>query len=143
MHECKHPLAPSIFWSSRKSSTQSFPLLALAITRASRDGSSQIFSNVPALIKQAVWEPARLAFRTPDVCGLQLIQRSDKGWSALPRALTHPPPSLVIVIILCPPQADYVRRRVMRDCGVALPYARLVDPVQSPWQYSGCAGSAQ
>jgi hypothetical protein len=100
MHECKHPLAPSIFWSSRKSSTQSFPLLALAITRASRDGSSQIFSNVPALIKQAVWEPARLAFRTPDVCGLQLIQRSEpKVGQHCSRTTLHL--LLVIVIILC------------------------------------------
>jgi hypothetical protein len=73
--------------------------------------------------------PARLAFRTPDVCGLQLIQRSEPGWSALPRALTHPPPSARHRHHpVCPPQADYVRRRVMRDCGVALPYARLVDP---------------
>jgi hypothetical protein len=42
---------------------------------------SQIFSNVPALIKQAVWEPALLAFR--DTMLLQLIQRSEPGWSAL------------------------------------------------------------
>jgi hypothetical protein len=59
----------------------------------------QIFSNVPALIKQAVWEPAR-PFRTPDVCGLQLIQRSEPRLVSASR--TDPPSLLlVIVIILC------------------------------------------
>jgi hypothetical protein len=56
---------------------------------------------------------ASSAFRTPDVCGLQLIS-AVRGWSALPRALTHPPPSARHRHHpVCPPQADYVRRRVM------------------------------
>jgi hypothetical protein len=120
-------LAPSIFWSSRKSSTQAFH----SSTRnhaCVRDGSTARYSaTFRPSEKETVWEPARLpsGHRT---CGLQLIQRSESqkvGQHCL--RTTHPPPSVVIVImLLCPPQADYVRRRVMRDCGVALPYARLV-----------------
>jgi hypothetical protein len=72
---------------------------------------------------------ASSAFPTPDVCGLQLIQRSEPKVGQHCLALTHPPPSARHRHHpVCPPQADYVRRRVMRDCGVALPYARLVDP---------------
>jgi hypothetical protein len=56
---------------------------------------------------------------------LQLIQRSEPKVGQHCLALTHLHLLLVIVIILCVHQADYVRRRVMRDCGVALPYARL------------------
>jgi hypothetical protein len=65
MHECKHPLAPSIFWSSRKSSTQSFPTQhSQSRVRPVMEITARSFSNVPALIKQAVWG-ARLAF--PDL----------------------------------------------------------------------------
>jgi hypothetical protein len=74
-----------------------------------------------ALIAAAVWEPAR-AFRTPDGWAAADSAESQRLVSTA-RALTHLHLLLVIVIILCPPQADYVRRRVMRDCGVALPYA--------------------
>jgi hypothetical protein len=79
-----------------------------------------------ALIKQAVWEPARLpsGHRTR---GLQLIQRSDALVSTA-RALTH----LHLLLVMSSrvsTSADYVRRRVM--CGVALPYARLVDPCRA------------
>jgi hypothetical protein len=64
---------------------------------------------------------------TPDVCGLQLIQRSE------PKVGQHCPRTdplhllLVIVIILCV-HLRLTTYGVDVDCGVALPYARLVDP---------------
>jgi hypothetical protein len=75
MHECKHPLAPSIFWSSQ-SSTQSFPLLALAITRPVMEVQPDIQQR-SGLDQASSLGASWLAFRTPDVCGLQLIQRSE------------------------------------------------------------------
>jgi hypothetical protein len=74
------------------------------------------------------------------VCGLQLIQRSEPRLVST-ASRTDPPSTFCSSSSssCVPPRADYVRRRVMRDCGVALPTQRLVDPlpVQSPWQYSG------
>jgi hypothetical protein len=54
--------------------------------------------TIPALIKQAVWGISS-AFRTPDVCGLQLIQLvSQKVDSTASR--TDPPSTLLLVIVM-------------------------------------------
>jgi hypothetical protein len=58
-----------------------------------------IFSNVPALIKQAVWELGLPSGHRTYV--VRLIRRGEPKVGQLPRALTHPPPSALIVIILC------------------------------------------
>jgi hypothetical protein len=55
---------------------QSFPLLAL-VTRASVMEVQPDIQQRSGLDQASSLEPARLAFRTPDVCGLQLIQRSE------------------------------------------------------------------
>jgi hypothetical protein len=79
MHE--HPLAPSIC--PAKSSTQSFPLLALAITRASRDVQPDIQQR--SGLDQASSSEASSAC-LPDNDGGALIQRSEPaGYQHCPR----------------------------------------------------------
>jgi hypothetical protein len=74
MHECKHPLAPSIFWSSRKSSTQSFPSTPQSRVRPVMEVQPDIQQRSGLDRKQSGSQLGLPGHRT---YGLQLIQRSE------------------------------------------------------------------
>jgi hypothetical protein len=123
MHECKHPLAPSISGPSRNQHT------GASTPHHVRSRDSTDIQQRSGL-DQANWEPARLAFRTTDTCAVYSVSQSVSTASRTDHPLLSSSSSSV-----SPPQAEFNNVGLRMDfTAAALPYARLVDPllVQSP-----------